>query len=585
MKLPALRFVSWLLLLSPIHAVLGWTEFLDGSASPERPWLAFTQAVGDEAPGETIVIDLPDGGAANQALRLNSGLGAHEWYLELFDQEEVVIGARFRLVEFTPTGKENLISITTRSKHLAPAPSITLVDGRFKLWTYVNDIVKQQEIMDIGPAETNVFHTCYLFARSDGWVKLWWEGKLIYDNFVPLANPYNGYLEWGSGSWQYDAVDVIDFDWVGSGTVADLPVAISSSPAHRAIWQGASTDLTVKITSQSGLAPGFDTNKIFLTINGADRTSELAITGDHLNRELRFPGLRPDTVYQVMLTAVDTAGNTNRLPIQFDTFKTNYFTFEAEDFNFQSGQFLENIVLSSSAGPDNYLDRIGTEGVDHFEKSTDPGNVPHLYRSESLVGTERTKDNLRPAYLHAQETDAGVADFNITGVEPDEWLNYTRKFPAGSYAIYGRFAADVGAAFTARLDKVINPADAAQTTSPLGTFAFTGGRGWQTYEYVPLRDPQGNLATVNLAGPETFRITAVAGSFNANYYLLVPAAAPLPSLSIAKAQNGVLISWADAAASLESTDQLPGNWVKVPNAVSPLSVSPAAGTRYYRLSK
>jgi len=585
MKSGIIRIAGLVLVVWTLPVVFAWTEFLDGSAVPDSPWLVFTQAAADEAPGETIVIDFQEAGGANKAMRLNSGLGAHEWYLEVFDQEEVVIGARFRLVEFTPTGKENLISITTRSKHLAPAPSITLVDGRFKLWTYVNAIVKEQEIMDIAPADTNVFHTSYLFARSDGWVKLWWDGKLAYDNFAPLANPYNGYVEWGSGSWQFDAVDVIDFDWVGSGTAADLPVAITSSPAHGAIWQDSLAGITLQITSQSGLAPGVETNKIFLTVNGLDRTGDLAISGDSLNRQVKFSGLRPDTVYKLMLEVVDTTGNTNRLPIEFDTFSTNYFTFEAEDFNFDSGQFLETVILSSSASAENYLDRVGVEGVDQLEKSTEPGNTPHTYRADSLVGTEKNKDVLRPAYLQAQEMDAPVADFNITGVEPGEWLNYTRKFSAGAYQIYGRFAADIGAAFKARLDKVTNPANAQQTTTPVGTFTFSPGRALQIYDYVPLTDPQGNMATVNLSGTETLRVTASEGSFNANYYLLVPAAAPLPSLSIAKAQNGVVVSWEGTGLTLESTDRLPGDWLPVANATSPFPISPAPGTRYYRLRK
>src|SRR5256885_11805009 len=30
----------------------------------------------------------------------------------------------------------------------------------------------------------------------------------------PLVNPFNGYVEWGSGSWQFDATTTVDFDWV-----------------------------------------------------------------------------------------------------------------------------------------------------------------------------------------------------------------------------------------------------------------------------------------------------------------------------------------------------------------------------------
>ena len=79
--------------------------------------------------------------------------------------------------------------LTTRSKHLAPCPAVTLVDGRFKLWSYVQS---DFEIIDVAPAETNVFHTAYLSARSDGLTKLWWDGKLLYDGMAPLKIPMMG---------------------------------------------------------------------------------------------------------------------------------------------------------------------------------------------------------------------------------------------------------------------------------------------------------------------------------------------------------------------------------------------------------
>ena len=72
-------------------------------------------------------------------------------------------------------------------------------------------------LMDIGPAVTNAWHTAYLYARNDGRVKLWWDGSLLFDGTAPLVNPFNGYVEWGSGAWQYDATTTVDFDWVGYG--------------------------------------------------------------------------------------------------------------------------------------------------------------------------------------------------------------------------------------------------------------------------------------------------------------------------------------------------------------------------------
>ena len=32
------------------------------------------------------------------------------------------------------------------------------------------------------------------------------------DGMAPLVNSFNGYVEWGSGAWQYDATTTVDFD-------------------------------------------------------------------------------------------------------------------------------------------------------------------------------------------------------------------------------------------------------------------------------------------------------------------------------------------------------------------------------------
>jgi hypothetical protein len=188
-------------------------RFLGGSSLPGSPWISSHDG---GTTGTTLVVDFfdPDLGATNQALRINSGPNGNEWYVGPLAMDEWAAGARFRLAAFSPSGKENLLCLTTRSTPLSPAPALTLVNGRYKLWSYVNS---DTSLMDIGPAVTNAWHTAYLYARNDGKVKLWWDGNLLFDGTAPLVNPFNGYVEWGSGAWQYDATTTVDFDWVGYG--------------------------------------------------------------------------------------------------------------------------------------------------------------------------------------------------------------------------------------------------------------------------------------------------------------------------------------------------------------------------------
>jgi hypothetical protein len=188
-------------------------QSLGGSGLPGSPWIQGGTV------GTTVANFFdPELGATNQALRLSSGTGASEWYVGPLGVNEWAVGARFRLAGFSPTGKENLLCLTPyTSTGSSPAPSITLVDGRYKLWNY---IILNTSLMDIGPAATNEWHTAYLYARNDGKVKLWWDGNLLFDGTAPPANPYHGgYIEWGSGTtdWQHDATTTVDFDWVAYG--------------------------------------------------------------------------------------------------------------------------------------------------------------------------------------------------------------------------------------------------------------------------------------------------------------------------------------------------------------------------------
>jgi hypothetical protein len=338
------------------------------------------------------------------------------------------------------------------------------------------------------------------------------------------------------------------------------------------------------VVGLEGLAAGVTASGISLTVNGADRTADLVVTGTDRNRKAAFNGLAADRIYKAVVKITDLAGTEASFPFEFDTFRTNSFTFEAEDFNFEAGQFLDEVVLSSFGAPDNFMDRLGVEGIDHLELSTEPGTMPHRYRADSLVATEPNKDTLRPAYLAAQEIDAGVADYNVAFIEAGEWLNYTRTFPNGRYHIYGRLAhGDFENPFTAAMGKVANPTTENQTVTPLGEFKGEG-RGWQTYEFVPLTDAEGQPVVVPLNGRETLRVTSVAGSFNPNFYMLVPATTSVtPRIQAVRAGNELVLSWEGDGITLESTDRLGGSWTPVANPANPFRSTLLEAARFWRL--
>jgi hypothetical protein len=316
-------------------------------------------------------------------------------------------------------------------------------------------------------------------------------------------------------------------------------------------------------------------------VNGANRTGDLVISGTDTNRQGSLAGLFPNRFYRVVLTVTDLATNTSIYTIEFDTINQNNFTFEAEDWNFTNGMFLDNIVLSSSPGPDNYVERGDTLGID--VNDFDTATSLRLYRSPSLVGTEVSAprpvppfnpaggtglgDVLRQKYIDAQLSDPNVVDYNVGWTETGEWLNYTRSFPPGKYFVYGRLSSGVSGSFAPTLAKVAGATTSNQTSTLLGSFKGDTGHGWQNYDFIPLTDAQSKRIVVSLSGVETLRVTAAsANPYNANFYMLLPA----PILDIALQNGKAVVSWQtnlDGFVLQSSTNLSSANWLNVPNPV------------------
>jgi hypothetical protein len=204
-----------------------WIQFLDGSTLPATPWQFYQ---GGGTAGGTSIVDFydPDLGAMNQALRISSGSNSTEWYLGPLFMDEVVAAARFRTVAFSGTDSENLLcaEVGGAGDHCA-APAITIVTNRYKLWSYTEGTFGSgsggSQILDIGPVVLGQFHTAYIYAHKSGLTRLWWDGNLVFDGTAPAVPGFDGYLEWGSGVWQFNATTTVDFDWAAYGGACNLP--------------------------------------------------------------------------------------------------------------------------------------------------------------------------------------------------------------------------------------------------------------------------------------------------------------------------------------------------------------------------
>src|SRR5262249_8787698 len=133
------------------------------------------------------------------------------------------------------------------------------------------------------------------------------------------------------------------------------------SPTNDASFLSAATTASFDVKSPTvGVAQA----NIVVTVNGANVTSQLSFTGNNTDRTVTLPALAANVFYRVNITVTDLSGYQFSQGWVFNTFVNNLFFIEGEDYNFDGGQFIDNPQLSSVPGPNNYLDRLGTEGID-----------------------------------------------------------------------------------------------------------------------------------------------------------------------------------------------------------------------------
>jgi len=256
-------------------------------------------------------------------------------------------------------------------------------------------------------------------------------------------------------------------------------------------------------------AVGIPSNNITLTLNGILVTN-LIFGGSNTNWNISYPRLSPNLLYTAVVTATDINGYVVTTTKSFDTFSAGNYTWEAEDYDFTDGHYIDNPQTNAYAGF-GALTNIDSRQVNF-------GGM-FLYRPSGM-DTEINGDSLRPAYA-----GTGFSDYSIGYFSPGAWANYTRHFPAGKYNVYARLATG-GSATTCALYQVTGGwGTTNQSTNLLGTFSLPT-TAWESYSHIPLKDSLGNLATVILTGAtNTLRLARpsnVSGDCNANFLMLVP---------------------------------------------------------------
>jgi len=150
------------------------------------------------------------------------------------------------------------------------------------------------------------------------------------------------------------------------------------------------------------------------------------------------------------------------------------------------------------------------DDIDFHDNTTDNVNAMerNQYRTLDRVGTvQGTKegDSILPDRIAPLAEDT-CPIYIVAGVQPGDWLNYTRSFPNGNYNVYLRLPAKAGRTCdSTRSPQVALPP--IKRRSLRGEFLVPNNQGLTRFRYVPLTDSAGNLQTLALSGVNTLRLT------------------------------------------------------------------------------
>ena len=300
-----------------------------------------------------------------------------------------------------------------------------------------------------------------------------------------------------------------------------VPPVISNLFPQNMIFVNPGSGLSFNASSPSGFT--INNSDIHVVLNGTDVSGSLAISGTASSKNVTYSGLQSNLAYNVSITVTDAFNLTVGASTYFETTWVGVqpvtYLWEAEDWDFTNGMYINDPDLCSAAGdPNCYFGTVGVEGVDEHNTS---GKFGGPFRPDDPMGQAPSGDYARPNIFAADATDYKIDPFNF-----GEWVNYTRDWPNSTNWVIARLATDITLSGSLTLS-VVNPDT---TTTDLGTFSLAKGLGYTTYEDVYLKDTNGNNANVILNGKATLRITS-GGNLLPNFYMLVAAQVDQPILS------------------------------------------------------
>lgn len=372
------------------------------------------------------------------------------------------------------------------------------------------------------------------------------------------------------------------------------PEFVSTSPADGAV--AVPSDTGVSFVLQDGGSP-VDDGTIEVTVDGdpveisaSDNSTFPQMTEVDVTSELSLSSF---STIDVTVSFQDAAGTEHSLSWSFNTALDVAGTFvegtrfiEAEDYNHENGQWIEDANGGATGQPYSggaYSGLEGVNGID-FNDGGGGGGEP-AYRFD--VATDQPGP-ATVAFEEPDDLDRGTfqveSNWKVGWTAEGEWSNFTRDFPSEetTYDVYARISSG-GTDPNPILGRVTSdPTQEDQTVEDLGQFTGAASGDWGTaifYKMHAVGEPE-TPAQVTLSGENTIRLTVGSGNMDWDYLAFVPAE-PIGggTLGISFSEGTVTITWDDGS-TLQSAPAVSGPWTDVEQG-SPATFSVEDSTEMY----
>jgi hypothetical protein len=332
---------------------------------------------------------------------------------------------------------------------------------------------------------------------------------------------YDGVFNGGVGT--EDSVALFDYETQSPGdqvynrmqiAVPQIPPTIDNvQPANGSLYLATDTQLSFEVDSFDDTV---SSNAVSVYLNGVPQTGATYNTASPTTQLLGTlnPVLAANAFYNYTIVAQDANGNSATNSFTFNTFSPTNTCIQAEDYNYNSGQYFPNPT------PLEYANLLGSNGIDYLDTDTvntnayRPGNLP----LPQLLPATDTVD-------HDMYFEDSIQDYQLGYTDAGSWENYTRSFPGTPFSVYARAASGGGGLFQVSL---LANATATTTNQPLAVLgacnvASTGGSTVYGGQLTPMEDAFGNTVVLDLSGINTVRQTAITSQgYNLYYLMLVP---------------------------------------------------------------